>query len=444
MFYRIRPPLLVAVVSAIVSLSACSSSDSPSDRADITPEALATLQADLADLRAQVVTLMGRADITPADLQALQDQVATLTGRADITPADLQALQDQVATLMGRADITPADLQALQDQVATLMQRADITPVDLQALQDQLAAVEQALVPLQQALDPRILEDDWRHDRAEYIRTVAGGQEPTLPSALQDAKVRQITADSDTVATLYFWSAADSEFNQVDPDCSGTTCTFGNPEDPPLTKETIVEPPEDITIYPVMRHNGAEVHISQSAGYDSIGPWNAVAYAAVFDHLIAVTNYQWWEGGQEGSGRFIWGDSTGHNPAAGAASWSGVLVAVGGRPGAGEAFQWIQGDVDITAHFGNETTVDVMFSNVKGAEYDADYTIDPWIGIPVSGGTFESGDYFFDGEVGSGRYLEGRFYGPNAEEAGGLINDWNSSTPGTDINGAFGAARNGE
>ena len=121
-----------------------------------------------------------------------------------------------------------------------------------------------------------------------------------------------------------------------------------------------------------------------------------------------------------------------------------MLVGTGGSPGAGEAFQWVQGDVDITVNFGNETTIDVMFSNVKGAEYDADYTIDPWIGMPVSGGSFESGDYFTDAEIGSGRYIGGQFYGPNAEEVGGIFNDYNSSTPGTDLNAAFGAVRHSQ
>ena len=143
MLFRIRFPLLAGALAIVVLLSACSRGDGPSNRADITPDALVELQTELADLQEQVAALMQRADISPADLQALQDQVATLMQRADISPADLQALQDQVATLMQRADIGPADLQALQDQVATLMQRADIGPADLQALQDQVATLMQ-------------------------------------------------------------------------------------------------------------------------------------------------------------------------------------------------------------------------------------------------------------------------------------------------------------
>ena len=112
MSYRTRPPLLVAVVLAIVALSACSSSDSPSDRADITPEALATLRADLAALQDQVAALMQRADIAPADLQALQDQVAALMQRADIVPAALAALRDQlVAAERGLLLPSPAELR---------------------------------------------------------------------------------------------------------------------------------------------------------------------------------------------------------------------------------------------------------------------------------------------------------------------------------------------
>ena len=104
-------------------------------RADITP-------ADLQTLRDQVTMLEERADITPTDLQALRDRIAMLEGRADITPADLQTLRDQVTMLEERADITPTDLQALRDQIAMLEGRADITPTDLQALRDQIAMLE--------------------------------------------------------------------------------------------------------------------------------------------------------------------------------------------------------------------------------------------------------------------------------------------------------------
>ena len=291
-------------------------------------------------------------------------------------------------------------------------------------------------------LDPRIMEDDWRHDVAEYARTAAGGQEPTLSSAGHDAKVRQIAADSDTISALHAWSEANSEFAQTDPQCSGTTCTWGDPANPPITKENFISPEEDITIFPVMRRNGAELHISEFTGANQFGPWIGTTYAAVLDHMAVGSNYQIYDSGQEGSGRYVWGNSTGSNPVTGAATWSGVLVGVGGRPNQGEAFQYVQGDVDVTANFGGGTTLDVMFFNVKGAEYAADYTIDPWMGVPVSGGSFEDGDYFDDGAA--NRYIEGKFYGPNAEEVGGLFRDNSVSDADTYIDGAFAAAHSGQ
>ena len=438
MFHGARPPLLVAVVLAMVTLSACSSSDSPSDRADITPEALAALQADLADLQAQVAMLMQRADITPADLQALQGQVATLMQRADITPADLQALQAQVATLMQRADITPADLQALQDQVATLMQRADITPADLQALQDRLAAAEQALVLLQQALDPRILEDDWRHEAAAYARAVTGGQEPTLPSALHDAVVRQIAAGSDTITMLHFWNPGTGVWEQTDPNCNGTTCDWSDPNNPdPLTKDNFVPPQEDITILPVMRRGEVELHLSTFAGEDDLGPWAGNAYAAPLEHVMFGTTYQEWDSGQASSLRWVVGDATGANPVAGTASWSGVMVGAGTSE---TDSAWIQGDAGVTVHFGTSPAVDVIFDNVVCAhrECQTAAAIDPWMGVPLANGLFQSGSNF--GDVGD-RYLEGRFFGPDAEEVAGVFYDWLSSDPNLYFEGAFGAVR---
>ena len=111
-----RYSLLVAIAILAAALSGCGGSSYKS-RAHTAEAELQALQEAL-----------GQEELTPAAVTALRNTIATLMGRADITPADLQALRDQVAMLEGRADIAPADLQALRDQVAALTGRADIAP----------------------------------------------------------------------------------------------------------------------------------------------------------------------------------------------------------------------------------------------------------------------------------------------------------------------------
>ncbi|MYD07262.1 MAG: transferrin-binding protein-like solute binding protein [Acidimicrobiaceae bacterium] len=368
--------------------------------------------------------------------------------RADITPADLQALQDQVATLIQRADITPADLQALQAQLATLMQRADITPADLDYLWNRLddALAELALLRAQMPngveIDPRIEADDPRYRYAANARAVTGGQDPTLSSDGHDQRVRQILTDADFVSMLYYWQPAGGNFAQVDPECSGVVCTFGDPADPPITRQNLVPPSSDITFFPVMQLNGIEIHESYSYGADDFGPWIADTSAAVLNHVVAMDQQRWWDSGEQSAARIVWGDSTGHDPLPGAATWSGALVGYGGKPdGQGNvAFTQVRGIVDMTVRFGGSTTLDVMFSDIKGLNQGEVFNVDPWMALPVNGGSFQDGTYLWDIQSPQ-RYVEGRFFGPNAEEAGGLFADNFVSDADAQISGAFAAAR---
>ena len=129
-------------------------------RADISPDDLAALRSEAETLKGRITTLMGRADISPGDLAALRSEaetlkadVARLAGRADISSANLQALRDQVATLTRqlalRADITPFNLALLRAEVAILRadaakmtDSADISPDDLSALRSQIEALQ--------------------------------------------------------------------------------------------------------------------------------------------------------------------------------------------------------------------------------------------------------------------------------------------------------------
>ena len=165
-------------------------------RADITPDAVAALQS-------QIATLSGRADISPADLAALQSQVAALSARADITPQDLQDLQDQVQALMGRANITPQALADLQSQVQELMGRPDITPQDLQELRDQVAELSGRADITDQDLE----------DLREQLET--------LTSNLETAEAARMAAERGALADMQVGGVANASHVMAQENWSG-------------------------------------------------------------------------------------------------------------------------------------------------------------------------------------------------------------------------------
>ena len=117
-----------------------------------------------------------------ADLQRQLDM------RADISPEDLAALRAQIEELMGRADVSPDDLAALRAQVETLMGRADISPEDLAAIQGNLEAFKMARMMRQQ-------EEQARLD-AQTMAGLAGGLARSPGAAVY------ATSEADTVASL--------------------------------------------------------------------------------------------------------------------------------------------------------------------------------------------------------------------------------------------------
>ncbi len=99
------------------------------------------------------------------------------------------------------------------------------------------------------------------------------------------------------------------------------------------------------------------------------------------------------------------GQGTDGNPAAGTATWSGI---VGAHTYAGDH---VQGDADLTADFA-AMTLDVGFTGMTGAS-GATYADLNWEDLAMEDGGFAGGT--------AGNSIEGRFYGPNGEEAGGIF-----------------------
>ena len=149
-------------------------------------------------------------------------------------------------------------------------------------------------------IDPRITQDaEWHAELSEYadaVRMATGGSSPTLSSAGHDGKLREIATNTDTITGLAFWSEADSNFGQYDPDCSGAVCTHHSmhPEDY-VTKENLIDPKEDVVFFPLMRHRGTEINRGEGEGNDTsgeaFGEWESQANNLVLNHVVGSFTY---------------------------------------------------------------------------------------------------------------------------------------------------------
>ncbi len=122
------------------------------------------------------------------------------------------------------------------------------------------------------------------------------------------------------------------------------------------------------------------------------------------------------------------GLATDTNPVDGSATWTGVMV--GGRiTRTADVGIGVRGHARLTYDFANED-IDVFLSNIQNANAAVDgrqiYPNLTWQNLPVRNGRFGAD---FDDPT-----LEGRFYGPNHEEVGGIFER-------NQIIGAFGAKR---
>ena len=113
------------------------------------------------------------------------------------------------------------------------------------------------------------------------------------------------------------------------------------------------------------------------------------------------------------------GYSPGTDPVSGSATWLGAMV---GNAYTGSALgRPVIGDTTLTANF-QASSVDVAITGIAERQTGRSYADMRWTGIRMSGGAFRATG------------IDGRFYGPNHEEAGGVIDN-------NGIAGAFSAKR---
>lgn len=119
------------------------------------------------------------------------------------------------------------------------------------------------------------------------------------------------------------------------------------------------------------------------------------------------------------------GRATGTNPLSGGAAWNGVIVGidVSASTAQGNA---IQGDADLTISDFTDPKLDIEFTNIRDTDAGRPRSDMTWNDVPLTNGGFGTGP--------DGNSIEGKFYGPNHEEVGGVFER-------DQVIGAFGAAR---
>lgn len=126
----------------------------------------------------------------------------------------------------------------------------------------------------------------------------------------------------------------------------------------------------------------------------------------------------------------VLGEAVGNAPdtnptGSGSATWTGVMIGVDVSltETIGDV---IQGDAAITIPDLSSPRIGVEFTNIYNLDTRRSRTDMTWDGIALNNGSFETGS--------DGNSIEGRFYGPNHEEVGGIFER-------DEVIGAFGAKR---
>ena len=276
----------------------------------------------------------------------------------------------------------------------------------------------------------------------DTARTTHGG---TAPDSMtyQDVilTLRTIAADADT---LQITQAAEAGFFtvpggfRIDAVCSGKSCTIDIPDIDTLTFSIDTNSIYDtsligndalddiegynIQLEPVMVDNGITLVQGSGAARQSdgttfefqslIGWADEIAFGVDNINVTENSNTKGW------IVPFIFGDASGSNPTGtGNATYNGVIV---GHDIADPTFRY-EGDATITVDF-SAVNVDVSFANLSTSDNST-------ITSPV---TIE--DLALENGAFSGNGVEGRFYGSDSSEVGGIFRD-------SSIFGAFGAIR---
>ena len=253
-----------------------------------------------------------------------------------------------------------------------------------------------------------------------------GGGKPTQQAHAIDRIV--LSADSLLMSDLLL--SIDGRDIRVQADCAGTTCALsalGLAVADFRLSELVDDGSSDD--WPAATETRREVSLASEAGIgevgDSIGAGEV--YAGWLDHNFFIAGHATLRDDRFGNVEFPLsmsiGDATGSNPVRGSATWSGVMVGV---DTADSRFNSVRGDADLTIADFADPKLDVAFTNIRNVDAGRRWANMTWGDVPMTSGGFATGS---DRDS-----IQGKFYGPNHEEAGGVFER-------DQVIGAFGAKR---
>ena len=211
---------------------------------------------------------------------------------------------------------------------------------------------------------------------------------------------------TDTIVLGDVLFAAENQLFRAAASCSGALCTVSFQGESETIDLRDVDPNGPaVTVTGQQTRNGVQIGRLTASGaginFNTFGVWGTYNAGTP---LVSSTTVQ-------GVGvRFAFpislGDGSGSNPLTGSASWTGAMAGV--KVGTSSLGAEVTGDAAMTANLG-ASSLDLEFTNIAERFSGARSSDILWQGVPMQSGSFQA----------SG--LDGRFYGPNYEEAGGVF-----------------------
>lgn len=289
--------------------------------------------------------------------------------------------------------------------------------------------------PEPEPMPPSYPDIEWALD-AEDTRANVGGDVLDLSG---EEVEESFVALLDAADSLYLSNIGvlveDGEDSFNAPDCAGRTCQapgFGD-----ISLDGIDT--SNFESQPVMIYRGISFGQRRSPGTDTDGEsFEALGYGGWLGHHYFAINARLYPGTDNVEKvvlySYVVGDETGTNPTSGSASWRGVAMGVDASQRFDER-RLLQADVDITIEDFMSPMIDILFDNIIDLRTGEDFTLVPsvsWSDLALVDGAFahEEGT---PGQL-DRNLIEGRFYGPDHEEIGGVFEY-------ATVVGSFGARR---
>lgn len=265
------------------------------------------------------------------------------------------------------------------------------------------------------------------------VRSLVGGELPAFSRADVGPNVDRLirAADSLLLSDLLVFVNVGSP-SRGKSFCSGAECTSSFlATGLSLTFSDLDFRGSGIEYQAVSSHRGVSLAQGRGKGRIAGTSFDYFGYGGWLEHSFFISETDEINGGiLQGTAfghSYSVGDATGTNPIAegGSGTWTGVVVGADVSATVARGHK-IQGDAEITIADFADPMVSISFTNISDLDDHSQRADITWSALPVTDGGFKTGS--------EGNVIEGKFYGPTHEEAGGVFEH-------SQILGAFGATR---